>query len=145
MSDESGRRIQEQRAKQQATVAAAEAERQRVEQIAQLLPEQWSKATTQLHAAVTDANNRFTAVGEPRRNFKWQLLPQPEHGNLARAVIYHNDGSTPGGVSETTVVIRLDGNVSVQHPKWPRSFTVAGLGREQWDLLLADIYSTDTA
>jgi hypothetical protein len=143
MSDELARRIRERQEKERAAASAAEVKRKRAEEIALALPDQWSKATSDLHAAVTEANNKFATNGEPRRHFRWQPQPQPETGNIARTLIFHNDTGVVGSISQTVVLVSLDGKVTVTHPSFNRTFAMSGLGRQEWDMLLADIYSHD--
>lgn len=143
VSDELGKRIDERLAKERARVEAAAAQRRRAEEIAQEVPGQWAGAIKGLYEAITAASRTFAEKGLQHRYFKPQPLRSPKFGNHARILIYHNDTGLFGSISQTVITVGLDGQVTVRHRSFSRAFAVSHIKREDWDVLLADIYEHD--
>jgi hypothetical protein len=143
VSDELARLISGRQTRKSAAAAAAEATRKEAEEIASTVPQQWSKASQDLVAAIQEATSLFADKGEPLRHFKWQPRPQADRGNFARVYICHRDTGMPGDLSQTVVSVGLNGVVYVNHPYFERSYKLSQVAREDWDLLLAEIYDQD--
>ena len=143
MSDELGKRIDERVAKERARAEAAAAQRRRSEEIAQEVPGQWARAIKGLYEAIAAASRTFAEKGLQHHYFKPQPLRQPKLGNHARILIYHKDTGLFGSISRTVITVGLDGRVTVRHRSFSRAFAVSDIKREDWDVLLADIYEHD--
>jgi hypothetical protein len=138
-------RVKARQAKEQASVDAAEARREKMDETARTVEVRWAQAYKELYAAMVDVNRVFAENGEPYRLFRIQPQPQPGAENFTCLMVYYTDTrKTVSAVSETSIIVGLNGVVEVRHPSVQRTFGVSHVDKEQWEELFGDIHDQDT-